>query len=683
MQKGVLTAFCGVVIYAAMTMGCMDRTPAPVCPVPTKINQTDFQATGFDGVDLLVVVDNSASMEQEQEILATGFFTLINSLVNPMADWRYPPVDNLRVAVVSSDMGLQWGEDGSLEGSPTNISECTGRGDNGVFQRPSGGTIDVESDVIQCEVGGNQCPCEAGGSACPDPSDWACTAGTCTGPATVNCPSSLFGGEDWAENTGGDNLDIAREVACMSNLGTGGCPFEQQLESSVKGLSTYADFMKPEHVLAVLVVSDEEDCSIADSALFSTDEWDYSEGAQMVNVACNWQDGQPDDQYLFPSNRYLGKWAQLKGGRQAAVVFAAIVGVPRVDACQGAGNYLTDCLEEDDMQYALRQVGDQNFFAYACQREEVTKAAPGRRYVQVAQELGEKGYVYSICNADWSEAMAEIAKLIATAVDPPCYGASLAWVPLPPAIQEELDCAGCGTAVCNMVYEYIYPCNNEEGKDACEARLLAEEDPGCPEIFGPQEGELKYEMSEDPPFKMVVPCILPKLPAPFDCDEAEAKYQGDESIFGWYYCENPECVDGEDCCRNSVNLTPMAEGLSTGQTVKIQCRELFNFEDTNCQENTNKVCNDNIDNDGNGVWDCNSDLSGETPHLADRNCCIVDDTTCEVEGASYGADGICRENDMNNPSGACNLQQLHCCLQDFEDGPPPECTAILEELQSS
>ena len=69
MKKGIMTACCGLFVYAAFTMGCMDRKPAPVCPVPTEVNQTDFQASGFDGVDLLVVVDNSVSMTEEQEIV--------------------------------------------------------------------------------------------------------------------------------------------------------------------------------------------------------------------------------------------------------------------------------------------------------------------------------------------------------------------------------------------------------------------------------------------------------------------------------------------------------------------------------------------------------------------------------------------------------------------------------------
>lgn len=59
-------------------------------------------------------------------------------------------------------------------------------------------------------------------------------------------------------------------------------------------------------------------------------------------------------------------------------------------------------------------------FAPACMRDEqdvtVTIAHPGRRYVEVAQDFGQNGYVYSICNADWSPTMKHIADSIAVRI---------------------------------------------------------------------------------------------------------------------------------------------------------------------------------------------------------------------------------------------------------------------------
>jgi hypothetical protein len=40
------------------------------------------------------------------------------------------------------------------------------------------------------------------------------------------------------------------------------------------------------------------------------------------------------------------------------------------------------------------------------------RAWPGRRFVQMAQLFGARGYLYSICNADWSPAMTDLAAMI-------------------------------------------------------------------------------------------------------------------------------------------------------------------------------------------------------------------------------------------------------------------------------
>ncbi|MBW2278831.1 MAG: hypothetical protein JRF63_15165, partial [Deltaproteobacteria bacterium] len=41
-----------------------------------------------------------------------------------------------------------------------------------------------------------------------------------------------------------------------------------------------------------------------------------------------------------------------------------------------------------------------------------TRAAPARRLVELALDFGSRGYVFSICNEDWSPAMNELAAVI-------------------------------------------------------------------------------------------------------------------------------------------------------------------------------------------------------------------------------------------------------------------------------
>jgi tetrahydromethanopterin S-methyltransferase subunit G len=371
-------------------------------------------------VDVLLVVDNSMSMDEEQQIFATSVFKLVNSLVAPLPTSLWPAADDVRVAVVSTDLGLSWGgnayEDG--DGWPGYLpAGCDTIGDNGAFQTYAGGkTVDLRSGAIPCDESGAQCPpgwdCEQlgddGVGLCLEPND---------NGADQVCPA-LAG--LWAETTKADpNGLLAMQVACLSNLGTGGCGFEQQLQSAAVAVSRedQAAFLRQDALLAVIVVSDEEDCSIEHSDLFLVPEIQVQEDKK-VNIACNLDD---NEQYLYSTTSFYQRLVDAKQGRVSGVVFGAIVGVPMDDACQGLGADITACLNHADMQNVQVQEesvsGPTWFFKPACNRvegsAEVTKARPGRRFVSLAQSFQTGGYVYSICNEDWTPAMADLAAIIA------------------------------------------------------------------------------------------------------------------------------------------------------------------------------------------------------------------------------------------------------------------------------
>ena len=164
------------------------------------------------------------------------------------------------------------------------------------------------------------------------------------------------------------------------------------------------------------MLSDEEDCSIEDGDLFTTDEFsDWSMPLQM-NVACS-----RHDEMLYDPLHYAYSLVELKDGLAGAVVFAAIVGVPPgiTSPCEGWGDSLDDCLDDPDMEIVETVIDDTYwFYEPACVLEEsdevITSAVPGRRYVELAQHLGSRAYVYSICNPDWNRGMTDIATLIAS-----------------------------------------------------------------------------------------------------------------------------------------------------------------------------------------------------------------------------------------------------------------------------
>ena len=432
MKRIVFALMTVVVVFAAVQLGCMDRQPAPVCPVPTELKQDEMQAGGFDGVDLLVVIDDSSSMMQEQAILATSFFPLVNSLAYPIhtdfqeTNWPYQAAEELRLAVVTSNMGFSSsGDDNDDEWPGTMVDSCSGLGDNGEFQTSVPASVAITNNLIPCDETSAQCPagwtCQGMEDDDSTPGQGVCNDGTANPSGDVNCPDL---GASWAETT--DELvdpEFTIKAACLAKQGTAGCGFEQQLQSAATSLvvGDQPEFIHESHLLAILVVSDEEDCSMQDGpGLFSEDEVS-NQSAKKVNLACG-----NHPQYLYAPSDFYDAFVDAKypGG----VVFAALVGVPYGDQpgaseCQGRGDQLGDCLEQEEMMLEEEQPGAPEdltwFFRPACERyvdgdsDPVTKAYPGRRYVELAHDsFGEDSFIYSICNEDWSPAIAMINEMI-------------------------------------------------------------------------------------------------------------------------------------------------------------------------------------------------------------------------------------------------------------------------------
>lgn len=658
MKKQTLSLSVLLAIGTVLSIGCMDREPAPVCPVPTELKSSAPAAGGFEGVDILVVVDNSGSMAEEQQILATAFFPLVNSLINPLPTWTLPSADDVRVAITTSDMGVQY-DGNKYTGSFSIDPDCLnneGKGDNGKFVTEYTGAAEVS--IVE-----NTIPCGEDASQCP--TGWTCGdinsdtgVGKCVsggGNSLVNCPPSPS--ESNASFVSASDGDLALRTACLANTGTEGCNFEQQLAAGAAGLRYDSDFIRERSLTTVLIVSDEEDCSIKSNEWHELGEFT----ATNVNMVC----GLHED-LLFEIKEIKDKYDSAKADKSdnaSGMLFAAIIGVPPVTACQGPGSGLGGCLDVElevgtmGKPGTVERLDSQNnmaqYYEYACTREDgsgnsVTKAYPGKRYVELAQLYGDMSYIYSICEEDWSEAMTDIAALIAANLGGACYDKRLNWDP-----KEE-------TAGCNVVYTYKW--NKDDYSSA----------PKCPE---------EYDWSKDSPSEVRVEkikiggkneefwvrdCTVPKLTAPLNCADLgdKAKVYENER-FGWYYCENPgenttgactdrkdndrdgkeDCLD-EDCfdcqicggpgcepgCPYMVTLSDDAiDAINDSQEQNIVCLQQYRFADPNCKESTPDSCTDGLDNDGNGPYDCNSYDKGVTinsdhypeqdARRADPDCC--------------------------------------------------------------
>jgi hypothetical protein len=211
------------------------RLAKPV-PDPTGVEKGTFQQAINRNIDIVFEIDNSVSMAPEQANLVANFPTFIN-ILNTLPNG----LPNVHIAVVTSDMGA-----GAFSGA---IGGC-GNADNGTFV-----------DHVR---------------AATDP---ICTTGN--PPAQLNAGKhfieSLNGGTQ--NNVTGNLTDVFR---CIAQVGTSGCGFEDHLEAvraalgDQTGNATYniparpippnnAGFLRDDAYLAVILITNEEECSTAPS----------------------------------------------------------------------------------------------------------------------------------------------------------------------------------------------------------------------------------------------------------------------------------------------------------------------------------------------------------------------------------------------------------------------------------
>jgi hypothetical protein len=215
--------------------------------VEAPVEPTTAAATGASSgnLDVLFMIDNSSSMNVMQQKLASqlpGFITALQNLPSGLP--------NLHIAVVSSDMGAP--------GDSTASLQCRELGDNGQFRL--GATTGV-SGLDAGATGGAPGGDDAGAPGC---------AG-----ASLNAGARYISNVDGVANYTGD---LSALLSCMTALGDNGCGFEHQLASISRALgadgspapSSNAGFLRPDAQLAIIVLSNEDDCSAPpDTVLYS------------------------------------------------------------------------------------------------------------------------------------------------------------------------------------------------------------------------------------------------------------------------------------------------------------------------------------------------------------------------------------------------------------------------------
>jgi len=425
----------------------------------------------FSGVDILVVVDNSTSMAEEQASLAASFPLLIQSLLNPpdldgdtMPD--HVPVRDLHIGVVSTDMGT------------------------------GGYSVDSCSDPIDGDNGELQ--------HTPNPSIAGCESAY---------PTYLSYESEEPDIPAIDRM--ATGFGCIATLGHDGCGWEQPLKAAGRALIDHRDgvnagFLRPDSILAILFVSDEDDCSVALGSEGIFDTLDASLGH--MDLRCF---NHPD--MVEPVATYITALESLRADPDR-LVLGFIVGVPPGEQCEGDGSEITPCLDHPDM---IERVDMPTTSILPACTTSSGSAPPGRRFVEIAQSFGESALVQSICTDDFDPAIQALTDRLHEVVD------SVEIVHEMPTMKDPEDACRC-LAFCKVIESL----SDTRSCDTVGKPCYEPDGPGtgcAPNEVGPDG--LEHTLCEIPQAgTRMSPCTVVDPP---ECDDPGVTHSIDG--LGWYY----------------------------------------------------------------------------------------------------------------------------------------------------
>ncbi len=354
-------------------------TPIPHPPPPPPPPPPPAPPT--DQLDLLLMVDNSHSMADEQTSLVGQLPELFRALGSGDLDGNgvqdRTPFTSVQVGVVTSDMGV-----------------------DGVPGVPTCGNVFGDDGLLQ-------------------------TAGHNSGCMAVY-PSFL------AWDASSQPVDqLVADTSCVATVGTGGCGFEHQLESPLKALSPAAPtawtapgytaptfwlnaaphgdrenvgFVRAGSMLAIVVMSDEDDSSAQDPSVYDPSSSDYP---SPLNTRATLYPAA-----MQPIRRYVDGFLQLRQN-PSRLAFFVLGGAPP-DLVPGPGLPIAwaplvgDPAIRDPRMVPTVDPSGQNINT-SCNSPEHGTAFPPVRMLQTAHGLEMRGArvsIGSLCEADYSTAIA-------------------------------------------------------------------------------------------------------------------------------------------------------------------------------------------------------------------------------------------------------------------------------------
>ena len=342
--------------------GCPDRSISAVTPEQGKVETKDIP-TQRRGADILFVIDNSGSMKEEQDSLRANFGKMMEVLET--LDGGMPDV---HIGVATSDLGTST-EDGSSDGSKFG---CNGTGDDGQLR-----TTPVVTGRYIADDG--------------------------------------HGSKNYS-----GTLDAA--FSALADVGTLGCGIEQHLRGMERALQNPANtgFVRPDAYLAVVVIGDEDDCSLANNGLF-----DSSANADTVNFACT-NDGVECDE---PDMTTPGKRTNCRASDHAHWVqstdhFAEFLKNQKTDP----RDVVVAGIVGDPTPFGITSKNNVSVLAPSCTYAGPTgdqTAFPAVRTTDFLSQF-ELRTSATICGADLQKGMTQIGALLKAEFGDPCFENQLA-----------------------------------------------------------------------------------------------------------------------------------------------------------------------------------------------------------------------------------------------------------------
>jgi hypothetical protein len=213
---------------------------------------------------------------------------------------------------------------------------------------------------------------------------------------------------------------LGSEVACLLDVGTSGCGFEQHLEAMRTALARDDGFVRPGVPLAVVIIADEDDCSArptketdffdptqdsADAELGFFDGWRCWE----FGVVCNGDDPEPRDMPHDGTTSVPGTSSPREdcAPREDSEYLEPVGGyVDALRELKPDGDVFVAVITGDDTPIAVREIdsdGDlvvDRALVPSCESTTYGEVAPATRLAALAAAFDDRGRHLGLCDAE-------------------------------------------------------------------------------------------------------------------------------------------------------------------------------------------------------------------------------------------------------------------------------------------